>query len=128
MTGDVTPLIANCAYRVQALIAVMWRKGRWACPRANVSTLQSQLGASSVDIDKWYEDEDHLQLALKVNLLSNALPLLRKLEAANGPDESLMIEIRAILDMICDVLVTSDAVREWLRGHGGVHMSFPSVC
>ena len=91
----------------------MWRRGRWACPRADVSTLlQAQLGASSVDIDKWCENEDHLQLALAANLLTKVLPLLRKLENASGPDVSLKIEIKAILDMICDELVTSDVPDE----------------
>jgi hypothetical protein len=109
MTTDSNPLTAIRAHCIQALVAVMWRKGKWACLPAEASSLlQNQLGASSVDIDKWYENEDHLQLVVAANLLSNVLPLLRKLETANGPDVSFKNEIKAILNMICDELVASD--------------------
>lgn len=73
MTVDPTPLIADRSHCVQALITVMWRKGRWACPRADrdVSTLpQSQLGASSVGVAKM---KSTCSSSLVANLLSDVL-------------------------------------------------------
>jgi hypothetical protein len=67
-----------------------------------------QLGAPSVVIDRWSEREDHLQLAVAASLFSKVIPLLRKVET--GPDIllSLKVDVKAILDTICDELVTSD--------------------
>lgn len=106
-TDDSNPLTAIRAHCVQALIAAMWKNGRWQCfPSEASSLLQLQLGEPSVIIDRWYETEGHLQLAVAANLLSNVIPLLRKLET--GPDISLKIDVKAILDTICGELVTSD--------------------
>ena len=112
-TDDPNPLTAIRAHCVQALIAAMWKNGRWQClPSEASSLLQLQLGAPSVVIDRWCERDGHLQLAVAANLLSSVIPLLRKLET--GPDISFKIEIKAILDTICGELVTSD-VPEDLR-------------
>ena len=110
MTADPDPLAAIRAHCIQALVAVMWKKGKWACSRDEASSiLQSQLGASSVDIDKWYESEDHVRLAVGARLLSDVLPLLRKLETSAGQHHvSLKTEIKDILDKICDEVVASD--------------------
>jgi len=108
-TDDPDPLTAIRAHCVQALIAAMWKNGRWQClPSEASSLLQHQLDAPSVVIDRWDEGEGHLQLAVAANMLSKVLPLLRNLET--GPDIllSLKVDIKAILDMICDGLVTSD--------------------
>ena len=110
MTADPNPLTAIRAHCIQALVAVMWQKGKWACSRDEASSiLQSQLGASSVEIDKWYESEVHLRLAVGAGLLSDVLPLLRKLEtAAGGQHVSLKTEIKDVLDKICDGVAASD--------------------
>jgi len=106
-TDDPNPLTAIRAHCVQALIAAMWKNGRWQClPSEASSLLQLQLGAPSVAVDRWCEREGHLQLAVAANLLSSVIPLLRKLET--GPDISFKIDIKAILDTICGELVTSD--------------------
>jgi hypothetical protein len=87
----------------------MWKNGRWQClPSEASSLLQLQLGAPSVVIDRWGGRDGHLQLAVAANLLSSVIPLLRKLET--GPDIllSLKVDVKAILDTICDELVTSD--------------------
>ena len=106
---DSDPLTAIRAHCVQALIAAMWKNGRWEClPSEASSLLQLQLGAPSVVIDSWGEREGHLQLAVAANLLSKVIPLLRKLETRPDILLSLKVDIKAILDMICDGLVTSD--------------------
>jgi hypothetical protein len=99
--------IALRAHCIQALMAVMWTKGRWQCaPHEAAELLQSQLGASSVnvnmtsgdqlqfgvssvDIDGWQASGDQLQLAVAAKLLSNSLPLLHRLDELNldKPDE-----------------------------------------
>ncbi|KAH9957123.1 hypothetical protein BC827DRAFT_720873 [Russula dissimulans] len=111
MTTDSDPLIALRAHCVQALIAVMWRNGRWQCPLNEAyALLQRQLGVFPADVDRWYSKGNHLQLALAANLLSNTLPLLRTLERLEtGPeDTSLKTDLKGVLDMICRELVTSD--------------------
>lgn len=114
MTADPNPLTAIRAHCVQALVAVMWKKGRWACSRDEASSLlQSQLCASPADIDEWYESEEgHLRLAVGAGLLSDVLPLLRKLDAdtAGGQHQhvSLKADIKDILDKICDEVGASD--------------------
>ncbi|KAH9957142.1 hypothetical protein BC827DRAFT_722637 [Russula dissimulans] len=115
MTTDPDPLIALRAHCIQALIAVMRRDGRWLCPHSEASALlQRQLAASSTDIERWYHRAGYLQVAVAANLLNHALPLLRQLET--GPDMSLKVEVKAILDTICGdhALDTSD-VPEDLR-------------
>ncbi|KAI9511931.1 hypothetical protein F5148DRAFT_1167603 [Russula earlei] len=116
MTTDFDPLIALRAHCVQALLAVMWRNGRWQCSLLEASSLlQRQLGVFSADVERWYQNKDHLQLAVAANLLSNALSLLRKLEKLEiGPDVSLKVEVKGILDTICGELNASD-VPEDLR-------------
>jgi hypothetical protein len=102
---DPNPLVAIRSHCVQALIAAMWKNGRWQCsPSEASSLLQLQLGAPSVVIDRWCEREGHLQLAVAANLLSKVIPLLRKIE----PSPDIKIDIKAILDTICGELVTSD--------------------
>ena len=100
MTTDLDPFMAIRAHCVQALMAVMWKRGRWQCPPPEaIAHLDRQLGASSVDIERWNTSGDQLQLAVAANLLSKSLPLLEKLE--NGADATLKIELQAILDRIC---------------------------
>ena len=107
LTDDPDPVIAIRAHCVQAQIAAMWRNGKWQCAQPEAySLLQRQLAAPSVVIDRWRESEGHLQLAIAANLLSHVLPLLRKLET--GPDVTLKIDIRAILDLICGELVETE--------------------
>ena len=111
MTTDLDPFMAVRAHCVQALMAVMWKKGRWQCaPHEAATRLDRQLGASSVDIAKWNASGDQLQLAVAANLLSKSLPLLDKLET--GADARLKIELRAILDTICSELDASEVPRE----------------
>jgi hypothetical protein len=111
MTTDSDPFMAVRAHCVQALMAVMWKKGRWQCaPHEATMRLDRQLGASSVDIEKWNTSGDQLQLAVAANLLSKSLPLLDKLET--GADARLMIELKAILDTICSELDASEVPRE----------------
>lgn len=106
-TDDPNPLTAIRAHCIQALIAAMWKNGRWQClPSEASSLLQLQLGAPSVVIERWSEREGHLQLAVAANLLANVIPLLRKIET--GSDISFKIDIKAILDTICGELVASD--------------------
>jgi len=106
---DSDPLTAIRAHCVEALIAAMWKNGRWQClPSEASSLLQLQLGAPSVAIDRWDEREGHLQLAVAANLLSKVIPLLRELGTRPDILLPLKTDIKAILDMICDELVTSD--------------------
>jgi len=110
MTRDLDPLIALRAHCVQALIAVMWRNGRWQCPENEAfALLQRQLGVFPADVERWYSKGNHLQLAVAANLLSHALPLLRTLERLEtGPeDTSLKTELKGVLDTICRELDTS---------------------
>jgi len=114
MTTDLDPYISLRAHCVQALMAIMWSKGRWQCdPPEAASLLQRQLGAS-VDVDRWlHTSGDHLQLAVAANLLSNSLPLLHKLDKLEtGADTMLKIELKAILDTICGELDASDVPHE----------------
>jgi len=115
MTTDPDPLVALRAHCIQALIAVMRRDGRWICPQPEaLALLQRQLGASFADIERWYHRAGYLQLAVAANLLNHALPLLRQLET--GPDMSLKIEVKAILDTICsDHALDTSNVPEDLR-------------
>ncbi|KAI9511939.1 hypothetical protein F5148DRAFT_184342 [Russula earlei] len=100
MTTDLDPLIAIRAHCIQALISVMRRDGRWLCPHSDASALlQRQLGATSADVERWYHRGGHLHLAVAANLLNHALPLLRQLET--GPDMSVKVEVKAILNTIC---------------------------
>jgi len=115
MTTELDPFIALRAHCIQALMAVMWSKGRWQCaPSEAISLLQRQLGASSVDIDRWWHTNgDQLQLAVAANLLTNSLPLLHKLDKLEtGGDTMLKIELKAILDTICGELDASDVPHE----------------
>ena len=115
MTTELDPFIALRAHCIQALMAVMWSRGRWQCASSEAaSLLQRQLGASSVDIDRWWHTNvDQLQLAVAANLLTNSLPLLRKLDKLEtGGDTMLKIELKAILDTICGGLDASDVPGE----------------
>lgn len=115
MTTELDPFLALRAHCIQALMAVMWSKGRWQCaPFEAASLLQRQLGASSVDIDRWWHTNgDQLPLAVAANLLTNSLPLLHKLDKLEtGGDTMLKIELKAILDTICGGLDASDVPHE----------------
>ncbi len=108
MTADSDPVTALRAHCVQALIVMMRRYGRWHCPKSERSALlQRQLGISSHIVERFLH-EDYLQLAVAANLLANALPLLRKMEADGGPATSLKVEVKKILDSICHGLDASD--------------------
>jgi hypothetical protein len=115
MTTDPNPRTALRAHCIQALIAVMRRYGRWQCPASDASALlQRQLCASHpADVERYYTG-DRLQLAVAADLLSNALPLLRKLNALEpepGTDASLemvKIELKEVLDAMCCGLDASD--------------------
>jgi hypothetical protein len=111
MTTDSDPLTALRALCIQALMAVMWKRGRWQCAELEAAALlQRQLGVSSVDIDR-YASGDQLQLAVAADLLSKSLPLLQKLnELGTGADT--LRELKAILDMICGELDASDVPQE----------------
>ena len=115
MTTDLDPFIALRAHCIQALMAVMWSKGKWQCaPSEAASVLQRQLGAFSVDIDRWWHTNgDQLQLAVAANLLTNSLPFLHRLhKLETGRDTTLKVEIKAILDMICRELDASEVPNE----------------
>jgi hypothetical protein len=112
MTTDSDPLTALRALCIQALMAVMWRKGGWQCAPPEVAALlQRQLGVSSVDIDRWLASGDQLQLAVAADLLFKSLPLLQRLdELGTGADT--LKELKAILDTICGELDASDVPHE----------------
>ena len=111
MTTDSDPFMAVRAHCVEALMAVMWKRGKWECTQAEATThLDRQLGASSVDIERWNTSGDQLQLAVAANLLSKSLPLLNKLET--GVDTTVKIELKEILDTICLELDASDVPHE----------------
>ena len=117
MTTELDPFMAVRAHCIQALMAAMWRRGRWQCDEAEAAALlQRQLGASSVDVERWSNADgpsDQLQLAVAANLLSQSLPLLHKLEKhGSSADTSLKIELKAILDTICRELDASDVPHE----------------
>jgi len=105
-------LIALRAHSIQALMAVMWSKGRWQCDQSEAtSLLQRQLGASSVDIDRWRHtaNGDQLRLALAANLLANSLPLLRELDKLQtGGNTIHKKKLKEILDTICGELDVPD--------------------
>jgi len=106
---DSDPLTAIRAHCVQALIASMWKNDRWECLESEASSLlQLQLGAPPFVINSWDAREGHLQLAVAANLLSKVIPLLRTLEARLDILLPLKVDIKAILDMMCDGLDTSD--------------------
>ena len=108
MTADPDPFTALRAHCVQALIVIMRRYGRWHCPKSEWSALlQRQLGVSAHVVER-YLHGDYLQLAVAANLLSNALPLLRKMEEEGGPATTLKMEVKAVLDSICQRLDASD--------------------
>lgn len=112
MTTNPDPVIALRAHCVQALVVIMRRYGRWHCHKSEWSALlQRQLEASAHVVERFLH-RDYLQLAVAANLLSNALPLLRKIEAQGGPSTSLKVEVKAILDSICDRLDASDVPEE----------------
>ena len=117
MTTELDPFMAVRAHCVQALMAAMWRRGRWQCDSAEAAALlRRQLGASSVDVERWSNGDgpsDQLQLAVAANLLSQLLPLLHKLEKhGSSADTSLKTELKAILDMICRELDASEVPHE----------------
>jgi hypothetical protein len=107
MTTDSDPFIALRAHCIQALMAVMWSKGEWQCaPSEAASLLQIQLHAFSADIDRWWHTNgNQLQLAVAANLLTKSLELLDKLETGG---DTMKIELKTILDTICDKLDASD--------------------
>ena len=114
MTTDSDPFIALRAHCIQALMAVMWSRGKWQCaPMEAASLLQSQLHAFSVDIDKWWHPDDtngnQVQLAVAANLLTNSLQLLPKLETGG---DTMKTELKTILDTICGELDASDLPNE----------------
>jgi hypothetical protein len=110
MTTDSDPLTALHAYCVQALTAVMRRHNRWECHKSQWATqLQRQLRISPVVIDRHLNSEaNHLQLAVAANLFTNALRLLPEIEDKDGPATLLKVEVKAILDSMCDGLDPSD--------------------
>ena len=114
MTTDSDPFIALRAHCIQALMAVMWSKGRWQCaPSEATSLLQSQLHAFSVDIDRsWHTNGNHLQLAVAANMLTNSLQLLPELDKLETGRDAMKIELKAILDSICGDLDASDLPHE----------------
>ena len=108
---DSDSLIALRAHYVEALMAVMWKDNKWECASHEVTThLIRQLGASSVDIERWNASGDQLKLVIAANLLSKSLPLLRNLET--NAHAKLRIELREILDKICHDLDVSDVPGE----------------
>ena len=112
MTTDLDPFTTLRAHCIQALMAVMWRKGGWQCtPPEAAALLQRQLGVSSVDIDRWLASGDQLQLAVAADLLSKSLPLLRKLDEL-GIGADMLKQLKAILDTICGELDVSDVPHE----------------
>ena len=112
MTTDPDPLTALRAHCVQALVVIMRRYGRWHCLKSEWSALlQRQLGVSPHVVERFLH-RDYLQLAVAANLLTNALPLLRQMEADGGPSTSLKVEVKAILDSICVRLDASDLPEE----------------
>ena len=114
MTADPDPLTALRAHCVQALIGIMWRCGRWDCPKSEwTALLQRQLNVQPHVVEQFL-DRDYLQLAVAANLLKSALPLLSKIETASGPakSEPLKAEVKTILDSICVKLDVSDLPEE----------------
>jgi len=116
MTTDLDHFTALRAHCIQALMAIMWIKGRWQCdPAEAASLLQRQLGASFVDIDRWRHSSrgDQLQLAVAANLLTKSLPLLHKLdEVETGTDAAYKTELKRMLERICGELDVSDVPHE----------------
>ena len=114
MTTDLDPFIALRAHCIQALMAVMWSKGKWQCAQSEAaSLLQGQLHAFSVDIDRWWQTSgNQLQLAVAANLLTNSLQLLPKLDKLETGGDTMKIELKVILDTICSELDASDLPHE----------------
>ena len=110
MTTNPDSFIAVRAHCIQALMAVMWKKGRWQCasPRA-IELLKYQLDVPSLDVG-WLTNEDQLQLAVAANLLSKSLPLLDG--QGTSADTNLKIKLKEILDSICRELDVSDVPPE----------------
>lgn len=110
MTTNSDPVKALRAYCVQALIAVMQQHGEWKCHKSAWATqLQRQLGTSPDVIARHLDLEGkHLPLAIAVNLLTKALPLLHTIEAKGGAVPSIKKDVREILNSICNGLDTSD--------------------
>ena len=98
------------AHCIQALMAVMWKKGWWQCasPKAT-ELLKRQLDVPSLDVE-WLTNEDQLQLAVAANLLSKSLPLLDG--QGTSADTNLKIKLNEILDSICRKLDVSDVPSE----------------
>ena len=122
MATDPDAFIALRAHCIQALMAAMWVKGEWQCVRSEAeSLLQGQLHAFSTDIDRWWHTNgNQLQLAVAANLLTNSLELLDKLKTGG---DTMKIEVKTILDMMCAELDASDLPRELrarFANHGNV--------
>ena len=114
MTDNVGPSNAVRAHCIQALMAVMWKKGRWQCAspkdQAKVTELlKCQLEVPLLDAG-WLENKDQLQLAVAANLLSKSLPLLDG--QGTSADTSLKTQLKQILDSICRELDVSDVPSE----------------
>ena len=90
---------------IQAIMAVMWKEGKWQCVSHPPGShhpedyLRLQLGASPVNSEWSHISRDQLQFAVAANLLSKSLPLLRELEI--GAHRTFRKELKAILDQIC---------------------------
>jgi hypothetical protein len=110
VTADSDPVTALHAYCVQALIAVMRQHGRWNYHKEEwAAQLKQQLDTSADVIERHLDSKgNYLQLAIAANLLTNALPLLRKIEAEDGVDPSIKEDVKVILDKICEGLDVSD--------------------
>ena len=111
MTANSDPVTALRAYRVQALIAVMRLHGEWKHHKSEWATqLQSQLGTSADVIARHLDLEgNYLQLAIAANLLTKALPLLRKVKDKDG---AIKKDVKVILDSICKELDVSDVPQD----------------
>jgi hypothetical protein len=109
-TADSDPVTALHAHCVQALLAVMRHHGRWNCHKKEwAAQLQRQLRTSADVIERHLDSKgNYLQLAIAANLLTNALPLLRDIEAKDSADPSIKEDVKMILDSICKGLDASD--------------------
>ena len=114
MTKNSDQFIAVRAHCIEALMAVMWKKGRWQCispkGRAKVTELlKCQLEVPSLDVG-WLTNGDQLQLAVAANLLSKLLDLLDR--KGTDADTTLKTKLKEILDSICRELDVSDVQPE----------------
>ncbi|KAI0264163.1 hypothetical protein BC834DRAFT_273896 [Gloeopeniophorella convolvens] len=112
MTDDNDLLTRFRAQCVQALMAIMWKRGRWSCPPAEASfLLQRQLGISPQALDSYLTKDGYLELAVAANLLAKSVPLLREHDGSPGslsPQRLPKYDLRAILNTICKDSDTSD--------------------